>query len=87
MIHLQQRWVENISQRWVLIYVIDLSLEKNSLIIDVGSNSGVLLAAFKSKEMKVLGIEPSSKLANVAIEKGIDSIMEFFSENFGKTNS
>jgi len=59
-------------------------LEKNSLIIDVGSNSGVLLAAFKSKEMKVLGIEPSSKLANAAIEKGIDSIMEFFSETLVK---
>ncbi len=59
-------------------------LERNSLIIDVGSNSGVLLAAFKSKGMKVLGIEPSSKLANAAIEKGIDSIMEFFSENLVK---
>lgn len=56
------------------------NLKQNSLVIDVGSNSGVLLNAFKSKGMKVLGIEPSSKLANVAITKGIDSIIEFFSE-------
>ena len=60
------------------------NLENNSLIIDVGSNSGVLLCAFKSKGMRVLGIEPSSKLANIAIERGIDSIIEFFSEKLVK---
>ena len=59
-------------------------LKQNSLIIDVGSNSGVLLSAFKSKGMKVLGIEPSSKLANAAIEKGVDSIIEFFSNKLVK---
>ena len=57
----------------------NFDLKQNSLVIDVGSNSGVLLSAFKSKGMKVLGIEPSSKLANTAIEKGVDSIIEFFS--------
>jgi SAM-dependent methyltransferase len=69
-------------------------LKQNSLVIDVGSNSGVLLSAFKSQGMKVLGIEPSSKLANIAIEKGIDSIMDFFSnklvkkilDNYGKVS-
>ena len=60
------------------------SLQQNSFVIDVGSNSGVLLDAFKSKEMRVLGIEPSSKLANAAIKKGIDSIIEFFSEKLVK---
>jgi len=55
------------------------NLKENSLVIDVGSNSGVLLSAFKSKGMRVLGIEPSSKLANAAIEKGVDSIIDFFS--------
>tara|TARA_B110001454_G_scaffold216835_1_gene240836 strand:- start:41 stop:1249 length:1209 start_codon:yes stop_codon:yes gene_type:complete len=59
-------------------------LKQNSLVIDVGSNSGVLLSAFKSKGMKVLGIEPSSKLANTAIAKGIDTIIEFFSNNLSK---
>ena len=55
------------------------NLKENSLVIDVGSNSGVLLSAFKSKGMRVLGIEPSSKLANAAIEKGVDTIIDFFS--------
>ena len=55
------------------------NLKENSLVIDVGSNSGVLLSAFKSKGMRGLGIEPSSKLANAAIEKGVDTIIDFFS--------
>jgi 2-polyprenyl-3-methyl-5-hydroxy-6-metoxy-1,4-benzoquinol methylase len=62
----------------------EFDLKQNSLVIDVGSNSGVLLSAFKSKGMKVLGIEPSSKLANAAIEKGVDSIIEFFSNKLVK---
>ena len=70
------------------------NLKQNSLVIDVGSNSGVLLSAFKSKGMKVLGIEPSSKLANIAIGKGVDTIIEFFSnklvtkilDNYGKVS-
>ena len=60
------------------------NLKQNSLVIDVGSNSGILLSAFKSKGMKVLGIEPSSKLANIAIEKGVDTIIEFFSNTLVK---
>ena len=62
----------------------EFDLKQNSLVVDVGSNSGVLLSAFKSKGMKVLGIEPSSKLANAAIKKGVDSIIEFFSSNLVK---
>lgn len=70
------------------------NLKQNSLVIDIGSNAGVLLDAFKSKGMRVLGIEPSSKLANLAIKNGIDSIIEFFSnklvnkilEKYGKVS-
>jgi hypothetical protein len=60
------------------------NLKQNSLVIDVGSNSGVLLSSFKSKGMNVLGIEPSSKLANSAIEKGVNTIIDFFSNNLSK---
>ncbi len=70
------------------------NLKPNSFVIDVGSNAGVLLSGFKSNGMRVLGIEPSSKLANAAIKNGIDSIIEFFSkklvkkilDNYGKVS-
>ena len=55
------------------------NLKSNSLIIDVGSNSGVLLNGFKSQKMKVLGIEPSSNIAKIAIDNNIDTIIDFFS--------
>src|SRR3972149_1158352 len=55
------------------------NLKPNSLVIDVGSNAGVLLSGFKSKGMKVLGIEPSSNVAKIAIKNDIDTLIEFFS--------
>ena len=54
-------------------------LKENSFVIDVGSNTGVLLSGFKSKGMRVLGIEPSTNVAQIAIENGIETLMEFFS--------
>ena len=68
--------------------------EKNSLVIDVGSNVGVLLSEFQNQGMQVLGIEPSSNVADKAKKNGIDSISEFFSsklalkisENYGKAS-
>ena len=55
------------------------NLKPNSLVIDVGSNAGVLLSGFKSKGMKVLGIEPSSNVAKIAIKNDIDTLIDFFS--------
>ena len=52
---------------------------QGSLVIDVGSNVGVLLSAFKTQGMKVLGVEPSSNVAQISIKNGIDALNEFFS--------
>jgi len=54
-------------------------LSKDSLVIDVGSNVGILLSGFKKQEMRVLGIEPSINIAKEAIKNDINSISEFFS--------
>ncbi len=48
------------------------------LIIDVGANDGTLLAPFKEFGQKVLGIEPS-QAADVARQKGIEMIKDYFS--------
>ncbi len=60
------------------------SLSKNDLVIDIGSNDGTLLGFFKEQEIKVLGIDPASNLAQVARMKGIDTIDEFFTSFLGK---
>ncbi len=59
--------------------VIDiLKLPKKSLVIDIGSNDGILLHPFKSKGMNVLGIEPARDIAESAKKSGIETIAEFF---------
>ena len=62
----------------------NFNLKANSLIIDVGSNTGVLLSSFKSKNMKVLGIEPSGNVASIARKNGINTINDFFSAKLAK---
>lgn len=52
---------------------------KDSFVIDIGSNDGILLKPFKSKGARVLGIEPASHIAKIAEKDGIETISEFFS--------
>jgi hypothetical protein len=64
-----------------------LTLESGDLVIDIGSNDGTLLSNYKGTS-KILGIEPTGA-ANVALENGIATIKEFFSEQVSeqvKTN-
>jgi len=57
-----------------------LNLRKDSLVIDIGSNDGILLRPFKAKGIRVLGIEPAKKIAAVAKKEGIDTEVEFMSK-------
>lgn len=54
-------------------------LKRNSLVVDIGSNIGVLLKGFQSQKIKVLGVDPSSNIAKMAISDGIQTIIDFFS--------
>ncbi|MBI2096558.1 MAG: class I SAM-dependent methyltransferase [Candidatus Sungbacteria bacterium] len=59
-------------------------LKKGDLIVDIGSNDGTLLQAFKEKGMRVLGVEPTNA-AKVANARGIKTLQQFFSANSVKT--
>ena len=56
------------------------SIEKNSFVVDIGSNVGMLLECFKNKGMKVLGIDASANIAEKANSKGIETILGFFNQ-------
>lgn len=60
------------------------NLTKKSLVIDIGSNDGILLKPFKALGARVLGIEPASKIAILAQRKGVETITEFFSVQLAK---
>lgn len=59
-------------------------LNENSLVIELASNDGYLLQYFKESNIPVLGIEPTSNTAQVAKEKGIDTIVDFFGESLAR---
>lgn len=57
-----------------------VGLAKGSLVVDVGSNVGVLLSGFKQQGMKVLGIDPAPTIAKIANENQIETWPEFFND-------
>ncbi|OGI00325.1 MAG: SAM-dependent methyltransferase [Candidatus Melainabacteria bacterium GWF2_37_15] len=61
-----------------------LDLANNSLVVEIASNDGYLLQYFKEKNIPVLGIEPSMSVAKVAQEKGVETIIDFFSQKMAQ---
>jgi SAM-dependent methyltransferase len=55
-----------------------LELGQQSLVVELASNDGYLLQHFAPLRVPVLGVEPARNVAQVAINKGIPTITEFF---------
>jgi 2-polyprenyl-3-methyl-5-hydroxy-6-metoxy-1,4-benzoquinol methylase len=68
----------NHARNYCELVVERLSLDKNSKVIEIASNDGYLLQYFLQKNIPVLGIEPTKNTATIAVEKGIETITEFF---------
>lgn len=57
----------------------------NSLVAEIASNDGYLLQFYKSAGIPVLGIEPASNIARVAVEeKGVHTLCDFFSADLAR---
>jgi 2-polyprenyl-3-methyl-5-hydroxy-6-metoxy-1,4-benzoquinol methylase len=84
--HLQYPYRSGITHE-VVLHMNDLSrtavaklqLPPQSFVIDIGSNDGTLLKAFKAQGMKVCGIEPTN-VAKIAQAEGIETCQAFFNE-------
>jgi hypothetical protein len=57
-----------------------LGLSHDNFVVELASNDGYLLQHFASIDVPVLGIEPAANVAEVAIRKGIPTLVEFFGE-------
>lgn len=64
-------------------------------VLEIGSNDGVLLGPLKERGVNVLGIDPASNVSNIAINKGINTLIKFFdaslavriSKDYGKMDA
>lgn len=61
-----------------------LKLNSESLVLEIASNDGEQLQAFKDLGIKILGVDPAVNIAEVANKKGIPTMAEFFNYTFAK---
>jgi len=55
-------------------------LADKKLVVDVGSNDGILLKPLKEMGVKAIGIEPSINVGKIANDAGLETIISFFNK-------
>ena len=56
----------------------NFNLTNESLVVDIGSNDGILLKPFNDLGLKTIGVEPATNIAKIAESNGVDTINDFF---------
>lgn len=49
-----------------------------NFVVDIGSNDGISLKPLKEMEIKCLGVEPSINVSKIALDRGYDTLTDFF---------
>jgi SAM-dependent methyltransferase len=70
-------WLDH-AERFAAAATERFGLGPQSQVIEVASNDGYLLQYFKARGIRTLGVEPTANTAQVAIGKGIETIVDFF---------
>ena len=66
-------------------YVEDfLCAQPNPFVVELGSNDGIMLQHLAGRNIRHLGVEPSSNVAAVARHKGVETVCGFFGEEIAK---
>jgi nucleoside-diphosphate-sugar epimerase/SAM-dependent methyltransferase len=59
----------------------DYKLNSKSLVVDIGSNDGLLLKTFNKHDINTIGIEPAKNIADIAIKDGVNTIIDYFNDS------
>ena len=70
-------WVEH-ARRYCIEMTERFGLGPQSQVVEVASNDGYLLQHFKARSIPVLGVEPTTGTADVAVARGIATEIAFF---------
>lgn len=70
-------WLEH-ARQFALNSIRDLSLDRNSFVVELASNDGYLLKNYLAADIPCLGIEPTAATARAAREQGIEVVSAFF---------
>lgn len=76
-------WLEH-SKRYVDGMVTRLGLNRDSKVVEVASNDGYLLQYFLPHGIVPLGIEPAANVAQDAKQRGIPTLVEFFTADLAR---
>ena len=80
---MSKTWLKH-SQEYVEEIIPRLNLTPESKVAEIASNDGYLLQYFKRQSIPCFGIEPTSSTAQVAKQKGIEVIEDFFGVKLSK---
>ena len=76
-------WVAH-ARRYVEMAVQRFGLDESSLVMELASNDGYLLQHVVDRGIPALGIEPAANVAEVARERGIETVVEFFGRELAR---
>ncbi len=59
-------------------------LKAGDLVVEIASNDGILLKFFQDAGFRTLGVDPAANVVKIADKLGVQTVVDFFSEQIGK---